>query len=41
MVREQSENGQSIFWPFSQPGPLGLAKSLFDFSKYKICIFLT
>ena len=22
-VRAQSENGQSILWPFSQPGPLG------------------
>ena len=24
-VREQSKNGQSILWPFSQPGPLGNA----------------
>ena len=23
-VREQSENGQSIMWPFSQPAPLGM-----------------
>ena len=26
-VREQSENGQSILWPFSQPGPLGTVES--------------
>ena len=25
-VKEQSENGQSILWPFSQPGLLGLSK---------------
>ena len=23
MVREQSENGESILWPLSQPDPLG------------------
>ena len=29
-VREQSENGQSILWPFSQPGPLGNVKKKFQ-----------
>ena len=27
VVREQSEDGQSILWPFSQPGPLGQSEN--------------
>ena len=31
MVWEQSENGQSIFWPFFQPGPLGQLMHVYVF----------